>query len=971
MRIAMLLAAALVAAATTRSAAHSDLASWVDPFIGTGGHGHTFPGALTPFGMVQLSPDTRIDGSWDGCSGYYYDDKVIYGFSHTHLSGTGCSDWGDVMLMPYTGGKLKWNPDEYRSRFSHRREKASPGFYSVGLSDNHVDVELTATPRVGLHRYTFRRPGRANVILDLNHRDTLLDGMIHVVSPTRVIGYRRSEAWAKDQLVCYVIEFSKPIAKAVFRTSAGVEENVLERRGKMLQCNFEFDVKRGEKLLVKVALSPVRVEGAIKNLDAEMPGWDFEAVRESARQAWNRELGKIEVEGGTRAQRTVFYTALYHSMIHPSLAMDVDGGYLGRDFKEHTADGFDYYTVFSLWDTFRTLQPLLTIIDEKRTRDFMRTFLAQYEQGGRLPVWELSSNETDTMIGHHAIALIADAVEHGIDGFDVEEAYRAMVHDGNEKRRGLPAYIAKGVIETDDDGESVSQVLEYAYDDWCIATVAHKLGKEDDAAKYFKRSRQWRNVFDPSTGFMRPRHNGGWLSPFDPREVNNHFTEANSWQYTFFVPHDVPGFMAAMGGPDALDRKLDQMFAETAQMTGRDQADISGMIGQYAHGNEPSHDVAYLYNAVGRSGKAQDCVRRILSELYDATPAGLCGNDDCGQMSAWYVMGAIGFYPSPPASPYFQLGIPIFDRVDIHLENGRTFSVRFDGRRRKYVRGARIGDRVLKGTWVSRVDIQAGSTLWLQAGPRPNPKWSAEPEPEIVEGPEIVRSPSVRDTRRTFRGRMVVDFLAAEGTIHYTTDGSTPTAASPVFREPFPITESTDVRAITVMPAGDTSFVTTARYHRIPNDWKIALHSTYNRQYTAGGDDGIIDGLRGDREWRRGGWQGYQGQDFEAVVDLGREQDVHLLGAGFLQDTRSWILMPTQVVFAVSTDGKSFRDVATVDDPVAPDDYTVQVRDFARVIDPVKARYVRVRARNFGKLPAWHAGHGGDAFIFIDEITIR
>ncbi len=971
MRIVALLAVVVIAVVTTRADARSDFARWVDPFIGTGAHGHTFPGAVTPFGMVQLSPDTRIDGSWDGCSGYHHDDHLIYGFSHTHLSGTGCSDWGDIMLMPYVADSLAWEPKDYASPFLHESEQASPGYYAVTLEKSDVGVELTVTPRVGLHRYTFHRGGRARVVLDLNHRDKLLDGMIHVVSPTRVVGYRRSEAWAKDQLVCYVIDFSKPIAKATFRTENGIEENVLAREGTKLACNFEFDVKKGESLLVKVALSPVRVEGAEKNLDAELPGWDFDATRTRARDLWNRELGKIEVTGGSKDQRTIFYTALYHCMIHPSLAMDVDGSYLGRDFKPHVANGFTYYTVFSLWDTFRALHPLLTIIDERRTRDFIRTFLAQYEQGGRLPVWELSSNETDTMIGHHAIPVIADAVVDGLDGFDANEAFEAMVASANKDRPGLRAYIEKGVIETDDDAESVSKTLEYAFDDWCIALVAQRLGRGDDVARYFKRSRQWKNVFDSATGFMRPRQNGGWLTPFDPREVNNHFTEANSWQYSFFVPQDLPGLIAELGGRDALDRKLDELFSETNQTTGREQADISGLIGQYAHGNEPSHDVACLYNAAGRTGKAQDRIRQILSTLYDSTPGGLCGNDDCGQMSAWYVFGAIGIYPTPPAGPFYQLGIPIFDAVDVHLENGRTFSIRFDGKARRYVTGARVGERTLEGTWLARTDVKAGHTLRLKTADRPDPAWGREEEPEILHGPDVVPSPLVGDNRRTFRDRVIVDFLPAAGAIHFTTDGSVPTGESPVFHEPFTITETTTVRAIAVSNSGDTSFTTTAYYHRIPNNWTIAIHSTVNHQYTAGGDDGIIDGLRGDIEWRKGGWQGYQGQDFEAVVDLGREQDVHLLGAGFLQDTRSWILMPKRVVFALSTDGKAFRDVVTVDSPIGPDDYKVQIRDFAGVIDPTKTRYVRVRAENFGTLPAWHAGAGDQAFIFIDEITIR
>ena len=805
MRLLVVLVPLVVAASPLRAA--TDFAAQVDPFIGTGGHGHTFPGAVTPFGMVQLSPDTRIDGSWDGCSGYHYSDSFIYGFSHTHLSGTGCSDWGDVMLMPYTGDAPKWEPSEYGSKFSHKREQASPGYYQVTLDDEAIDVELTVTPRVGFHRYTFKRGGRANVILDLNHRDRLLDGQIRIESPTRVTGYRRSEAWAKDQLVCFAIEFSKPMTGASFRTAHGVDADAAEKQGERVACNFTFDVKKGEQLLIKVALSPTSPMDAayalgfsepwrrVRREVVEIKDWDFTRVRSEARGSWNRELGKIEVEGGTADQRKIFYTALYHCMIHPSLATDSFGAYRGFDGELYQAGDFTYYTVFSLWDTFRALHPLLAIIDRGRTRDFVSTLLAQYRVAGRLPVWELSSNETNTMIGYHAVPVIVNAYFNRLDGLDLVRSLEAMKMSALEDTPGLEAYRRNGAISVDDDAESVSKTLEYAYDDACLARMAVWAGHGYDANAFCGRAGSWWNVFDPATGFMRPRQNGGWLTPFDPREVNNHYTEANAWQYTFFVPHDVPRLVEAMGGRDSFEKKLDGLFTTDSRTTGRTQADITGMIGQYAHGNEPSHHIAYLYNAVSKPWKTEDRVRQILTQLYRTGPDGLCGNEDCGQMSAWFVFSAIGFYPVDPGWPDYQIGWPMFDLVRIHLDDG-VFTVRAprSSRKDRYVQAARLDGERLQVSYLEVGRLQAGAVLDLEMGPRPVAWYGDHPPASLFRVPggrRVVPSPSVRDNRLTFRDSLVVDFEPADSaSVHFTTDGSTPTPDSPRFGAPFAITES-------------------------------------------------------------------------------------------------------------------------------------------------------------------------------------
>ncbi|MEN9326987.1 MAG: hypothetical protein RI943_1427, partial [Bacteroidota bacterium] len=647
-----------------------DFVKHVNPFIGTGGHGHTFPGATVPYGMVQLSPDTRIDGSWDGCSGYHYDDSTIYGFSHTHLNGTGVSDYGDIMLMP-TMGEASFDNKVYASAFSHANEKASAGFYAVKLDKHNIDVRLTTSTRVGFHEYTFNKAGQANIILDLNHRDKLLYGEIRIVNPTTIEILRRSEAWARDQYVYARIEFNMPL-KVNLVKEENKENTKLEGifKGTELALSFSKQVKKGEKILVKVSLSPTSYEGAKLN-SSEIKHWDFDKVKKEAETLWNKELSKIEITSDDKDKLTIFYTALYHTMMQPNIAQDLDGKYRGRDNQIHTAEGFDYYTVFSLWDTFRAAHPLYTLIDKKRTADYINTFIKQYEQGGRLPVWELASNETDCMIGYHSVSVIADAMAKGITGFDYEKAFEASKASAMRDVLGLDAYKKNGFISMDDEHESVSKTLEYAYDDWCIAQMAQILNKKEDYHYFMKRSQNWKNIFDWESGFMRSKKNGGWDKPFDPREVNNNFTEGNSWHYSFFVPQDIYGLIKAHGGKDKFEAKLDEMFNAESKTTGREQVDVTGLIGQYAHGNEPSHHMAYLYNYIGKPEKTKEKVHYILNNFYKNTPDGLIGNEDCGQMSAWYVLSTMGIYNVSPGNiePSWSTTEPYFENIKVNFEN--------------------------------------------------------------------------------------------------------------------------------------------------------------------------------------------------------------------------------------------------------------------------------------------------------------
>ncbi|MCC6452533.1 MAG: GH92 family glycosyl hydrolase, partial [Acidobacteria bacterium] len=909
LRLCGLILAAALCSFVAVNAQTRDLTQFVNPFIGTGGHGHTFPGATVPFGMVQLSPDTRID-NWDGSSGYHYSDDIIYGFSHTHLSGTGIPDGCDILLMPSL-------VEQYSTKkFSHSNETASPGYYSVKMSDD-VLVELTSTARVGLQRYTFPRSSEAFVYLDLGWRDKKLNAETRLVGDRQVEGLRRSSSWAKNQTVYFVAEFSRPINGSwVHATSHGGQYG----------DTYHFDLHKGNELLVKVAISYVSIEGARKNLEAELPGWDFDKVRRDAKAAWNKELSKIEISGGTPAQTTNFYTALYHTAIQPNIFSDVDGRYRGHDGKIHSlcdpkadssklkADGCTQienssqpsalsrqdkpaqYTVFSLWDTFRAAHPLYTIIDEKRTADFINTFIRQYEQGGRLPVWELWGEETDTMIGYHAVPIIADAMAKGIKGFDYEKAYEAAINSAELDHFGLAAYKKRGYISMEDENESVSKTLEYAYDDWCIAQMAELLhtryqqnmkrlggfetgwdnkylwGKEDDIKTYKGRARYFENLFDPATGFMRPKNNGSFVSPFSPNEVTFHFTEGNSWVYSFFVPQDVDRLEELMGGRAKFAAKLDELFTTSDQLTGRVQPDITGLIGQYAHGNEPSHHIAYLYDYAGEPWKTQKYVRQILDEFYKPTPDGLIGNEDCGQMSAWYILSASGIYPTAPGNTKYDLGTPIFKQVRYNLENGKAFTVKAPNvsSQNIYVRSVKLNGRPYRKTFITHADIAAGGTLEFEMSPTSVTTWFTEFSSSKVdvafEAVPYFAGP------RTFEktAEITLHSIDPKAEIYYTMQGDTGSVSAEMrYTKPISIDTTSTITA-TARKGSVSSKTVTARFIRKPNDWTVKIASKYSRQYNGGGDEGLIDGIRGTVNFASGEWQGYQGQDFDAVIDLQR-----------------------------------------------------------------------------------------------------
>lgn len=759
---ALALASGLAGAATPGGAGAKAYAS-VDPFIGTGGEGHTFPGATVPFGMVQLSPDTQIKSRKEGygwAAGYRYDDHTIVGFSHTHFSGTGHSDLGDVLVMPIAGevklerGDVDKPGSGYTSRFDHKDERAEPGYYAVTLQDYGIRAELTASPRVGVHRYTFPKGKPAHVLVDL--RTSMYDypgkvqwSRLRLRPDGTLTGFRETRGWAPGRQLYFAMRFSKPVSGHQFHDT---EENVVYKgfpppgekdprqraqiEGRQLVGALDFAAAQGDSMIVKVAISPVSEEGAIANLDAEVPGFDFDAVRADAKTQWTQALSALDVDAPEPMRRSV-YTALYHTLMGPSLFMDVDGRYRGPDNAVHQAKGFTNYSTFSLWDTYRALHPLLTIVQpEQRTNDFVNSLLASRRASayGVLPVWAFHGLETWCMIGYHAVPVIADAYMKGIRGYDANEALDAMVASASYgPYDGVAQYMQLGYVPIDEEGEAASKTLEYAFDDWTISRMAGEMGRDDVAKQFGKRATNWQHAFDESTGFMRARkRDGSFREPFDPSAsgYGTDYTEGNAWQYSWYVPQDVAGLAAAHGGEDKLLARLDAVFdAKVDPKIFEHMEDITGLIGWYAHGNEPSHHVAYLYAYAGQPWRTQARLGNIMKTQYAPRPDGLAGNDDLGQMSAWYVFTALGFYPVAPGSNEYVIGRPFMPRATLNLPNGKRFTVVADGLddAHLYIGTATLNGKPLERAFLRHDEIMAGGKLRFTMQAQPNKTWATDP----------------------------------------------------------------------------------------------------------------------------------------------------------------------------------------------------------------------------------------------------
>ena len=732
-------------AACTQTSTSQDYTDFVNPFIGTGGHGHTYPGAVVPNGMIQPSPDTRIY-QWDACSGYYYNDSTINGFSHTHLSGTGCGDYGDVLLMPTVGKQdyqamgSKSQQMAYASAFSHQNEMAQPGYYSVVLDRYNVKAELTATKRAAIHRYTFPQSDESGFILDLDYslqRQKNEEMELEVISDTEICGRKKTVYWAFDQYINFYAKFSKP-----FTYTMVTDSMVLDEGGPLLptaKVLLHFNTKAGEEVYVKVGISAVDIDGARKNVEAEIPEWDFNGVRKAARASWNDYLAKIDIDTDDKDQKTMFYTALYHTGVQPNLFTDVDGRYLGMDLKAHQGSVNEpMYTIFSLWDTFRAYHPLMTIIDPDLNEAFIRSLIQKQREGGVFPMWELAGNYTGTMIGYHAVPVIVDAYMKGYHNFDVNEAYKACLRVAEYDTTGikcpplvLPHLMPQakywknkiGYVPCDKDNEAVAKALEYAYNDWCISAFAESLGDAANHEKYAKFAEGYKTYFDPSTRFMRGLDSkGNWRTPFNPRSSthrNDDYCEGTAWQWTWFVPHQIDGLVELMGGREGFISKLDSLFTVSSVLEGENtSADISGLIGQYAHGNEPSHHIIQMYNYVDKPYRTQELVDSVLQTLYFNDPDGLSGNEDCGQMSAWYILNAMGFYQVCPGKPVYSIGRPLFNKATVNLKDGKKFTViaKNNSRENKYIQSMVLNGKPLDKPFFTHQDIVDGGTLELTMG---------------------------------------------------------------------------------------------------------------------------------------------------------------------------------------------------------------------------------------------------------------
>lgn len=762
---------------------------YVDPTIGSGFHGHTYPGATVPFGAVQLSPDTRA-GDWDACGGYHYSDSTLAGFSHTHLSGTGCIDLGDILFRPTTQAVEEERALVQPAPFSHEDETASAGYYAVTLRDEGIRAELTATPHAGLHRYTFPTGKTATVIVDLEHlldNETICEASLRKTANNELAGMRMTRGWTDNQYIYFVAQFSKSMDTVRFVHDGRVALATFGENG-------------NSPVIAKVGLSIVSEENARRNLEEEVEGFDFDAVHHAARAAWEQALGAITVEGGKDYDLKCFYTALYHAMVVPNVVSDTNGEYRRHDMTTgQVPEGQKRYSTLSLWDTFRAWHPLMTLTDTTLVNNIVNSLLDIYDTTGELPIWPLSAGETGTMIGYHAVSVIADAYMKGIRGYDAERALEAMVASSEKNAKGVDYYIRQGFIPSDTKRESVSCLLEFAYDDWCIARMAEAMGKEEIRQRYIDRSQSYVNVFDGQTRFFRPRRaDGNWESPFHPAEVGRAYTEATAWQYRFFVPHDVNGIVQLFGGREAFVQALDSLFTAEQTVEGN-LPDITGLVGQYAHGNEPSHHMAYLYDYVGQPWKTQEMTRRLLREMYKPSPEGIVGNEDCGQMSAWYVFTALGFYPVCPASNEFALTTPFFPKATIRLANGKRLTVTADNPgKNTYISKVELNGKEIETNYVTYEQLMEGGELRFTLTDRPDKSrgTTEEASPYSYTREAVVSVPYVDKDLHLFRDEIEVSFGTAtrDACLRYTTDGSEPTSDSPLYTAPLCLRETTQLK---------------------------------------------------------------------------------------------------------------------------------------------------------------------------------
>lgn len=937
---------------------YKDYTKLVNPFIGTGGHGHTYPGSAFPFGFMQLSPDSRKEG-WDGCGGYHDSDSTLYGFSHTHLSGTGVPDYADLLFLPFVGETVT-----EKVAFDKTKTKAYAGFFKTNLSKDNINVELSTTAHCGHHNYIFdtEKEGKRQLKVDLRYRDKLKDVAFEKVDDYTIQGKRISKAWAEEQHFYFYFKTKQKIVSIDFYNN-------------LYHINFGKEI---DSLEIKVGISAVDINGAIKNLNQEINHWSILKTKAENKTAWNKELSKIQVSNFDSEHDTIFYTALYHSYLNPNIFSDVDGRYRGMDNKIYTDKNHTQYTVFSLWDTFRATHPLFTLTQRDKTVDFIKTFLNQYKQGGKLPIWELAGNYTGCMIGYHAIPVIIDAYNKGIRNFDAELALEAMVAIAKADELGKHTYAKNGVLEQGDEPESVSKQLEYAYDDWCIAVFADSLGESEIANEFYYRALTYRNSFNAQNQFMQPRINGGFASNFKPKEVTFSFTEANSFQYSLFAPQDIAGLTKLLGGRKGLENWLDKLFTTSSDLEGRHQSDITGLIGQYAHGNEPSHHMAYLYNYTDAPHKANYYVNKILTEQYWNAPDGLSGNEDCGQMSSWYVLSALGMYSVTPGKSYFDLSAPIVKSADLSLENGNHFVVETKNRSKQniYVQEILLNGSAFNQLYIETETILKGGNLTFVFGSEPSNSLVAYKKANSqINDKQFVSIPTFSVDKRSFTKPFEVTLSNTnKDTIVYFFNNEGGESIQKVFNseEPIVVSETCQISAI-ALKNGLKSKTVRASYAKIDNRYSVEIIGNYDNQYNGGGPRAVIDGVEGKNNYKTGEFQGFQGQDVTFIIDLKKKKKIKSVEVGILRDINSWIFFPKTVevrFYKKNLDKFRTREARSIMDNAEEDYHNPKKRNMKFSFGK-KVRYIKVTLKNYGQCPDWHLGAGGDTWIFVDEIKIK
>lgn len=945
-----------------------DFTQHVNPFIGTGGHGHTFPGAVAPFGMMQLSPDTRYNG-WDGCSGYHYSDSVIYGFSHTHLSGTGVEDLCDLLIVPQQG---KCNPipaykdkNGFASPFSHKDEIAKPGFYAVKLRKEQINVRLAATERAGIHEYTFhKKKGKKFILIDLDHRDKVLAFDLKVLDNKTIEGNRKSNSWARNQQFFFHLETNETFTYKFY--------------GKNKLCLI-FPAKT-EKIILKVGISAVDCKGAKNNLFTEIQDFDLDRVAMLTKDKWNIELNKIHLVSQDSTIMTNFYTAQYHAYTTPIIFSDVDGRFRGNDDKIYENQGYERYSVFSIWDTYRSAHPLYTLSQQKRTNDFIQSFLGIYKETNELPVWELWGNETDCMIGYHATSIILDAYRKGIKKYDAKLALEAMLVSSQKKELGKQVYAEQEFISSHLEPESVSKTLEYAYDDWTISEFAKEMGDAKNQSTYAKRALNFVNLYHPESKFIQARKSGIWLNGFNPSEVNFNFTEANSWQYSLATPHAIDLHRTLVGGKDSLASWLDRLFTAESKLEGRQQADITGLIGQYAHGNEPSHHMAYLYNYTNEPYKTQEKVDQILRALYSPAPDGLSGNEDCGQMSAWYVLSAIGLYPVCPGNPTYTFGRPIHDYVGMHFENGKSIYIRTknNSAENKYIQSISLNGKNYEKLYIHHDTLMLGGELIFTMGAKPNlnlKNFETDENKNANLINELIPVPYFTAKAETFTSNISTEIksIPLPGIeIKYTLDGSEPNIQSKTYTNPLSFSETTTLKAKSFRFGKENGkLAVNTTFYKMDDNMKIELKSTFANQYAAGGKTALIDGIKGSDDFRSGAWQGFEGQDIEGVLTFNIAKKVSSIQFSCLQDIKSWIFMPKAFFIEVSEDGLNFEALDPMYTYISTEQSGAFKINFPLFINKKNILVLRFKAKTIGTCPKGHLGEGEKSWLFMDEIEVK